>query len=158
VAWTQSALQAEDGLFDDRKVVATGEIKRGKLTYNSALMLRAMLGLYRATGEKDYLEQAKRIGKAADWFLDEKTGAYRDAPRYSHFMIEADLELYRATKEEYLLKRAKKNVDVMYERWKLKPPADLISNGAIGRVLWLMAETETEAGKAFWQSSDKAGK
>ena len=52
VAWTTDALQDDDGLFDDRKVVATGEIKRGKLTYNSALMLRANLGLFRATGEK----------------------------------------------------------------------------------------------------------
>ena len=39
VAWTASALQGEDGLFYDRKVVASGEVKRGKLTYNSALML-----------------------------------------------------------------------------------------------------------------------
>jgi uncharacterized protein YyaL (SSP411 family) len=155
VAWTASALQAEDGLFDDRKVVATGEVKRGKLTYNSALMLRALLGLYRATGEKEYLEQAQRIARAADWFLDSRTGVYRDAVRYAHFMIEADLELYRTTKEEYLLERAKKNVDALYEKWKARPPEDLISNAAIGRVLWLMAETETEAGRAFWQGADK---
>ena len=64
VAWTASALQAEDGLFDDRKVVASGEVKRGKLTYNSAPMLRALLGLYRATGKKEYLEQAQRIGES----------------------------------------------------------------------------------------------
>ncbi len=96
VAWTVGALQDDDGLFDDRKVVATGEVKRGKLTYNSALMLRAMLGLYRATGEKEYIEQARRIGKAGEWFLDEKTGVYRDAVRYAHFMVEADLELYRS--------------------------------------------------------------
>lgn len=155
VAWTIGALQAEDGLFDDRRVVATGEVKRGKLTYNSALMLRALLGLYRTTGKKEHLEKARRIGKAADWFLDEKTGVYRDAVRYAHFMVEADLELYRTTKEEYLLKRAKKNVDAFYERWKVKPPADMISNAAIARVLWLMAETETDAGRAFWQKSDK---
>jgi rhamnogalacturonyl hydrolase YesR len=142
VAWTVGALQAEDGLFDDRKVVATGEIKRGKLTYNSALMLRAMLGLYQATGEKAYLEQAQRIGKAADWFLDRKTGVYRDAVRYAHFMVEADLELYRATKEDYLLKRARKNVDAFYDRWKAKAPDDLISNAAIARVLWLLAEAD----------------
>jgi rhamnogalacturonyl hydrolase YesR len=157
VDWTVGALQANDGLFDDRKVVASGEIKRGKLTYNSALMLRAMLGLYRATGDKEYLEQAQRIAKAANWFLDQKTGVYRDAVRYSHFMIEADLELYRTTKEEYLLARAKKNVDALYEKWQAKPPEDLISNAAIGRVLWLMSETETNAGRAFWQSADKAG-
>ncbi len=155
VQWTAVALQAEDGLFEDRKVVASGEVKRGKLTYNSALMLRALLGLYRATGEQEYLEQARRIGKAGDWFLDAKTGIYRDAVRYAHFMVEADLELYRTTKEEYLRERARKNVDAYYERWKAKPPEDMISNAAIARVLWLMAESETEAGRAFWQSSDK---
>ena len=63
VAWTVAALQDRDGLFDDRKVVATGEVKRGKLTYNSALMLQAMLGLYRATGENSYLDEARRIGE-----------------------------------------------------------------------------------------------
>jgi hypothetical protein len=156
VAWTVGALQAEDGLFDDRKVVASGEVKRGKLTYNSALMLRSMLGLYRATGEEAFLAQAKRIGKAGDWFLDGKTGVYRDALRYAHFMVEADLDLYRATKEEYLLARAKKNVNAYYERWKTKPPEDMISNAALARVLWLMAETETDAGRAFWQRADQA--
>lgn len=158
VAWTRGALQDEDGLFDDRRVVATGEVKRGKLTYNSALMLRALLGLYRATGEKEYLDEARRIGKAADWFLDKKTGVYRDAVRYSHFMIEADLELYRTTREDYLLERAKRNADALYDRWKAKPPADLISNAGIGRVLWLMSETETDAGRAFWRKSDQAGR
>jgi rhamnogalacturonyl hydrolase YesR len=158
VAWTRGALQSEDGLFDDRRVVATGEVKRGKLTYNSALMLRALLGLYRATGEREYLDEARRIGKAADWFLDEKTGVYRDAVRYSHFMIEADLELYRTTKEDYLIQRARKNADALYDRWKAKPPADLISNAGIGRVLWLLSETETDSGRAFWQKSDEAGR
>ncbi|WP_435021508.1 glycoside hydrolase family 76 protein [Tundrisphaera sp. TA3] len=155
VAWTRGALQDTDGLFDDRKVVATGEIKRGKLTYNTALMLRALLGLYRATGEAQYLDEAKRIGKASDWFLGETTGVYRDAPRYSHFMIEADLELYRTTKEPYLMERARKNVDALYAGWKAKPPEDMISNAAIGRVLWLMSETETDAGQLFWEESDK---
>ncbi len=157
VEWTQAKLQDKDGLFDDRVVVASGEVKRGKLTYNTALMLRAILGLYRATGEKRYLDEAKRIGKAANWFLDSSTGVYRDAVRYSHFMVEADLELYRTTGEPYLLARAKKNADAMYAKWKEHAPDDMISNAAIARVLWLMAETETEAGKAFWQKADKAG-
>src|SRR5262249_45696081 len=123
-----------------------------------ALMLRALLGLYRATGKKEYLEHAQRIAKAADWFLDRKTGVYRDAVRYAHFMVEADLELYRATKEEYLRKRAQKNVDAFYDNWKVRPPDDMISNAAIARVLWLMAETETDAGQAFWQRADKVGR
>ncbi|EAQ78697.1 glycoside hydrolase family 76 protein [Blastopirellula marina] len=155
VAWTNSALQDDDGLFDDRKVVATGEIKRGKLTYNSALMLRANLGLYRATGESAYLDEAKRIGEAADWFLDKNTGLYRDAVRYSHFMIEADLELYRATNEPYLLERAQRNVDAIYTNWKANTPDDMMSSACIARALWLMSEAETEPGKAFWRNADK---
>jgi hypothetical protein len=158
VAWTVNTLQADDGLVEDRVVVATGEVKRGKLTYNSALMLRALLGLYRATGQKEYLEQAQRIGNASDWFLRRKTGVYRDALQYAHFMVEADLELYRTTKEEYLLDRAKKNVEAYYASWKVKPPGDLTSNAAIARLLWLMAETETDAGRAFWQKADKMKK
>ncbi len=155
VAWTASSLQTEDGLFDDRMVVATGEVKHGKLTYNSALMLRALLGLYRTTGEEEYLDHAKRIAKAANWFTDRKTGVYRDAVRYGHFMVEADLELYRTTEEKYLLDRAKKNVDAFYNAWKAKPPDDMISSAAIARVLWLMSETETDTGRAFWQRVDK---
>lgn len=158
VDWTVKALQADDGLFDDRKVVASGEIKRGKLTYNSALMLRSTLGLYRVTGNKEYRDQANRIGKAADWFLNAQTGVYRDPVKWAHFMVEADLELYRITKEDYLLTRAKKNADGYYEMWKAKPPDDMLSNAAIARILWLMAETETEVGRAFWTAADKVGK
>jgi uncharacterized protein YyaL (SSP411 family) len=121
-------------------------------------MLRALLSLYGATGEKEYLDEARRIGEAADKFLDAETGVYRDAVRYSHFMVEADLELYRATGEGHLLERARRNADAFYARWRAKPHADLISNAAIARVLWLMAETETEAGRAFWKESDRARK
>src|SRR5262249_15293652 len=105
--WTLSKLQAGDGLFDDRIVVASGEVKRGKLTYNSALMIRACLGLYHQTGQKEYLEQAGRIGKASEALLGKETHIYRDPLKWSHFSVEADLALYRETGEPYLLERAK---------------------------------------------------
>ena len=151
-------LEADDGLFEDREVVATGEVKRGKLTYNSALMLQALLGLYRATNDRDDLAKAERIARAADWFVDRRTGVYRDAVRYSHFMVEADLEMYRATRQTRYSKRATTNVDAFYERWQANPPHDMMSNAAIARVLWLMAETQTAAGQAYWRAADKAGK
>ena len=46
-------------------------------------------------------------------------------------------------------------MDAFYEKWKAKPPDDMISNAAIARVLWLMAETQTDAGRAFWQNTDQ---
>jgi hypothetical protein len=155
VAWTRDKLQADDGLFDDRVIVATGQVIQGKLTYNSALMLRANLGLYRETGEAAYLEEAKRIGRAADWFADGGTGVYRDPLKWSHFMMEADLDLYRATGEEYLLRRARTNADAYYAAWKTEPPTDMMSNVCTARILWLLADMETERGRAFWRAADE---
>ncbi|HET6248519.1 MAG TPA: glycoside hydrolase family 76 protein [Tepidisphaeraceae bacterium] len=151
VDWTLSHLQASDGLFEDRVVVATGEVKKGKLTYNSALMLRACLDLYQQTKKPQYLAQAKRIGKAADALLYKETGVYRDPLKWSHFMVEADLALYRQTGEAYLLARAKTNADAYYAFWQKQHPDDMMSNVATARILWLMADTESETGRAFWK-------
>ncbi|HSU53561.1 MAG TPA: glycoside hydrolase family 76 protein [Candidatus Dormibacteraeota bacterium] len=140
VEWTTAKLQASDGLFDDRIIVTTGEVKRGKLTYNSALMLRSDLGLYRQTGGANYLDEAKRIAKAADFFCDKQTGVFRDPLKWSHFMLEADLDLYSTTHEEYLLHRARTNADAYFAAWKNAPPTDMMSNVATARILFLMAE------------------
>ena len=158
VDWTCEKLQASDGLFDDRIIVATGKVKEGKLTYNAALMLRACVGLYRQTGQAEYLENAKRIARAADWFADKRTGVYRDPLKWSQFMVEADLDLYRATGETYLLARARTNADAYYAAWKRQPPPDMMSNAGIARILWLLADTETEAGRAFWRAADGASR
>jgi rhamnogalacturonyl hydrolase YesR len=158
VTWTTAHLQDTDGLFHDRQVVATGEIKHGKLSYNAGLMVRAYLALYRRTGEARYLDQAKRVARAADGLIVPHSGMYRDGVKFAQFMVEADLELYRQTKENYLIERARKNADGYYDRWKRQAPDDLISNAATARVLWLMADTETEAGRAFWEKADDAGR
>jgi hypothetical protein len=155
VDWTCEKLQASDGLFDDHLIVATGQVRHGKLTYNAAMMLRACLGLYRQTGRTEYLGNAKRIGKAADWFLDKKTGVYRDPLKFSQFMVEADLDLYRATGEPYLLARAQANADAYYAMWKRQPPSDMMSNSGIPWILWCFANTKPKQGRAFWRAADK---
>lgn len=142
VEWTEAKLQDRDGLYDDRLIVATGEVKRGKLTYNSALMIRAQLELYRQTGDAKWLEKAKRIAAAADWFADKSTGVYRDPLKWSHFMVEADLDVYRTTGDAHALQRARTNVDAFYAAWKANPPTDMMSNVNIVRLLWLMSDVK----------------
>jgi hypothetical protein len=158
VEWTDKNLQADDGLFDDRIIVTTGQMKKGKLTYNSALMLRACLGLYRQTGQHEYLDQAERIGKAAASFTDKKTGVYRDPLKWSQFMVEADLDLYRATANEDYLRRARTNADAYYLAWKHQRPPEMMSNAGTARMLWLLADNETEKGRAFWKAADASQK
>src|SRR5439155_25647791 len=104
------------------------------------------LGLHRLTGEAKYLDEAKRISAACEWFVDRKTGAYRDNVKFAHLLVEADLEFFRATGDERSLARARRNGEVAYEKWKANPPADLIEQAAISRMLWLLAENAAEAG------------
>jgi hypothetical protein len=154
MAWTDKTLRAEDGLYYDSISLKTGKINTAKLTYNSALMLRAYLGLYTWTHNSTDLAEAQKIGRAADWFLGTKTHAYRDSVKWSHLMIEADLQLYRTTHEEYLLKRAISNADYEFATWKKDPSPSLIDNAAVARTLWLMADMQSVSGEGFWRKLD----
>jgi hypothetical protein len=148
VDWTTTTLQAKDGLFADSIHVETGKLNGAKLTYNTALMIRAYLGLYRATGEEEFLRQAQRSAKASDWFLSKQRPAYRDPVKWSHLLVEAELELYRETREDYLLQRALRDVEHRYRTWKHSPPESLIDNASIARVLWLAADAQAETNEA----------
>lgn len=140
VRWTSQHLQDRDGLFFDNKKVESGKLNRDKLTYNTALMLRANLGLHRLTGEKHYLEEARRIAAACEWFADQKTGAYRDNVKFAHLQVEADLQAHRELHDDKALRRAIRNGEVLYERWLDDRPEDLIENASIARILWLLVE------------------
>jgi hypothetical protein len=155
VAWTRKNLQAEDGLYMDSIKADTGKINTVKLTYNSALMLRAELMLYKATGDKAHLIEAERIGAAANHLCFDGTSIYRDPPRWSHLMVEADLELNRATGDKPALARAQATTDSSYNRWKSGKVSSLIDISSIARALWLMADSETEVGQKFWKSMDE---
>lgn len=157
VAWTEKKLRAANGLYADRISVSSGQLHDGQLTYNAGLMQRAFLNLHAITLEQQYLDEALRIGNAADGLLGD-TGAYRDAIKWAHLMVEADFELYRRTSDERWLKRARANCAHHFSEWKKAQPSDLMANASLARELWLLADHETPAGKAFWAKSDKFAK
>lgn len=154
VSWTSTHLQDKDGLFFDNVRVADGHVAKFKMTYNSGLMIRANLGLFRATGDRRFLDEAVRIGRACDSLVDAKSGVYKNTLRFTHLLVEADLELYRATTDETFLRRAKRNGDAALERWKTSPPKELIEQAAIARMLWLLADHQSPVGREFWSRSD----
>lgn len=145
VDWTTTTLGRPDGLYADRIEVGSGKIHDYPLTYNTALMIRAYLGLFRATERREMLDEAVRIGEAAQAFVQDDTQAYRDDFKWSHLMLEADLALYRATGEQRYFQRAKATADHYYEVWTDQRPDELIELASIARALWLMADTEVEA-------------
>ena len=87
--WTNAHLQDTDGLFWDN-ISLDGKIEKTKWTYNSALMIRANLGLWRATKDKKYLAEARRVSDASlARFADPQSGAFADSARFSHLLSEA---------------------------------------------------------------------
>jgi mannose/cellobiose epimerase-like protein (N-acyl-D-glucosamine 2-epimerase family) len=91
--WTCKNLQDSDGLFWD-SMRLDGQIDQRKYSYNSALMVRANCLFYEQTGETHYLEQAQRIGRAAEGrWIDGDSGAIRDAGKFAHLLLEAFLAI-----------------------------------------------------------------
>lgn len=154
VDWTVANLQLPNSLFADTKDIAGDGMNRVSLTYNSALMLRAFLGLYRVTNNPQFLQRAQRIAVAAGALVNEKTGVFYDHKKWAHLMVEADLALYRTTGEPYLLQRARRQADAYYDQWKADGPVDLITAASISRTLWLVADLDTVAGRNFWKKMD----
>jgi uncharacterized protein YyaL (SSP411 family) len=143
-------------------------------------MLRANLGLYRATGEKAYLAEAQRLAQASvREFVNPKTSAFRDEANFSHLLVEAFLDLYRETKEPYLLDYARRNAAFVYRhvrdpkddgywtRWEIAPERKedrktLMANAPVARLFWLLApypdvDELAEQGRDRLVRGDRAG-
>jgi uncharacterized protein YyaL (SSP411 family) len=139
-------------------------VHKGKLTYNTALMQRAFLARYFATGERKDLATAKKISEGAERFLgrNEKDrygeGAYHDPVKWSHLMVEADIEFYRATEDRDALRRAKATADAVYESWREKKLEEAIQQGSLARMLWLLADLEVAGADQDWRELEKLAK
>jgi rhamnogalacturonyl hydrolase YesR len=179
VAWTSKTLQSPDGTFWDN-IALDGKVERTKWTYNTALMLRANVGLYRVTGKEGYLAEAQRLARASvQEFVNPKTGAFRDEANFSHLLVEALLDLYRETKEPYLLDNARRNAAFIYRyvrdpkddgywlRWEIAPERKeerktLMANASVARLFWLLApyldvDELVEQGRLRLAKGDRAG-
>jgi len=146
VSWTRRKLQDTDKLYLDHVDPRSGRLQRHKWTYNTAMMIRCHLLLHKLTGSKTDLAEAVAVGRAAKAFVDAKTGAYRDAPFFSHLLAEADLELYRITGEKAFLDRARRTAEHYWRMWKSKIPDELKSVAGMARLFWMLAGAERGAG------------
>jgi uncharacterized protein YyaL (SSP411 family) len=93
-AWMNQTLQdPKDGLYYDH-IDIDGRIAKFKLTYNTALMIRANCLFYLATGNNSYLTEAKRLGEASvhQW-VDPKNGVVRGAGKFAHLLLDAFVDL-----------------------------------------------------------------
>lgn len=154
-AWTNAHLQDADGLFWDN-IALDGKIEKTKWTYNSALMIRANLDLWRQGKNRKYLAEARRISDAsiAHW-ADPQSGAFRDSAKFNHLLSEALIQTFEATKDFKYLNAVRRHADfgnrqvrdvkdgLYFNNWNAENrPADerktLIENASAARLLWLL--------------------
>ena len=153
--WTCANLQDKDGLFWDN-INLKGEVQDHKWTYNTALMIRTNIGLWKATKDPKYLKEARRVSDASiAYFADPVTGAFMDNARFNHLMSEALLQTYQATKDVKYLNAVRRDADFAYRvvrdtqgggywnDWKAKDHAPderktLIENASVARLYWLL--------------------
>lgn len=153
--WTNTNLQDKDGLYWDN-IKLGGEVEKTKWTYNTALMIRANLGLWHATKDVDYLTEARRVSDAslARW-VQPGSGAFSDSARFNHLLAEALLQTFDATGDLKYLNAVRRHTDFVYrqmrdardggywDKYQSAPRAKnerktLIENAGVARILWLL--------------------
>jgi len=155
-AWTCKHLQdPQDGLFWDA-IRRDGELDRRKFTYNSAVMIRANCLLYELKGDAKYLDEARRIARAAvaHW-IDPQTGAVRDAGHFAFMLLEALLEVARLTGDDTYRDVVSRSVAYVHDqlhdeaghypnRWhptdrRPRHPAKLLDQACVARLYFTTA-------------------
>ena len=153
--WTCDKLQDKDGLFWDN-INLNGEIGKAKFTYNTALMLRNNVQLYKVTNDPKYLNEARRVADASLDYFTKADGKFADDPKFNNWLCEALLMTYQATDDIKYLNAVRRHADYGYrngrdasdggywDNWSATSHAPderktLIENSSAARIFWLLA-------------------
>ena len=154
-SWTNARLQDKDGLFWDN-VKLDGTVDKTKFTYNTALMLRNNVELWKVTNDKKYLAEARRVADASLAYWTRANGKFGDDPKFNNWLSEALLMTYEATDDVKYLNAVRRHADYGYRNgrdasdggywnnWSALVHAPderktLIENSSTARIFWLLA-------------------
>jgi rhamnogalacturonyl hydrolase YesR len=157
--WTRKTLQDKDGLIFDSISVPDGKIARVKLTYNTGTFIRAACGLYAATKERAYLDEARRVAAAAEKRFVKEGGIIEGWGKLAVKLLEAFIDLSQidddpaqAAHRKLVASRAvtalhhHRAEDGYYALdWHKDPPA----KGAVARLI-----DQSAAARAYWYAAE----
>lgn len=156
--WTRDTLQDEDGLYFDN-IRMDGSVDERKFSYNSALMLRATCLFYEISKDQRYLDEAKRIGAAAEarWVVDGGEGGIRDGGRFAHHLLEAFHALQKIDPQPHRLEMIGKSLGFVHAKVRDSHGRYASNwsrpiNGDLRHVTLLDAAS---AARAFWIAADR---
>ena len=147
--WTYRTLRdPQDGLMWDN-IRADGTIEKYKWSYNTALMIRSALDLYRFTKDQRYRTDAIEFCRASkQHWLVPNTGEIRCEGKFAHFLVEAwqmaavrlpELKPDLNPAVSAVLSRLSRSTGWYASRWDAPEPAtgriQLIDQAAVARAL-----------------------
>lgn len=153
--WTNAHLQDNDGLYwDNIKLDST--VDKTKFTYNTALMLRNNVKLWKVTNDPKYLTEARRVADASLAYWTGANGKFGDDPKFNNWLCESLLMTYQATKDVKYLNAVRRHADYGYrngrdasdggywDKWSALVHAPderktIIENASVARIFWLLA-------------------
>jgi hypothetical protein len=117
--WTRSKLRdPSDGLYYDA-VNLSGKISGMKWSYNSALMLRSAVDLYRFTGEEKYADDARELQRSSLKHWIGANGEFRDDGKFGFLLLQNWLYADRyVPRIEQALKASVKAMEFVHEKGK----------------------------------------
>ena len=159
--WTRKRLQDKDGLIFDAISVPDGRPVRAKLTYNSGTFIRAAAGLYAATKDRAYLDEARRVAAAAEKRFVKEDGIISGWGKLAVKLLEGwiDLALVEddAAQAAHWKQVASRAVTALHakrseEGWYAldwdKPPL-AAGQGAVARLI-----DQSAAARAYWYAAE----
>lgn len=103
-AWTYENLRDTDGTYFDNKKINGGSVDKAKYAYNTGTMIVSGVQLYRITGEKDYLTQARQSAKGGEkeFFLKSSSRCVvrNSHPWFNSWLLEGYIELFETDTED----------------------------------------------------------
>jgi hypothetical protein len=157
--WTRKRLQDKDGLIFDSISVPDGRIIRAKLTYNSGTFIRAACGLYAATKDRAYLDEARRVAAAAEKRFVKEDGIISGWGKLAVKLLEGWIDLAQAEDDaaqaSHWKEVASRAVTALHGHrseegwyaldWDKDPPA----KGAVARLI-----DQSAAARAYWYAAE----
>ena len=158
-AWTQKRLQDKDGLIFDSISVPDGRIARAKLTYNAGTFIRAACGLYEATKERAYLDEARRVAAAAEKRFVKESGIIEGWGKLAVKLLEGFIDLAQVeddpARAAHWKEVAGRAVSALHAKrgeegwyaldWSKEP----LAKGAVARLI-----DQSAAARAYWYAAE----
>lgn len=148
--WTNSKLQAPNGLYWDNISIGTNKIGRAMFSYNTGTMLQSNIYLFEITKKPEYLVAAKSIADTAIAYFN-KNGKFRDSYWFNAVLLRGYQHLLKYDREKKYILAFKACVDnaILNNKndfnlmGKLKTE-DLVAQSGMLEILARFAQMEAE--------------